>query len=196
MLKFKRKVRVAVKDMLNVKINKPKALQEFAAGITKRNPQLKFIYGWINPKPMDRLEALAIFSFNSDTRQAAPSSSAGMQVASQMQPMTKYVFFPLNLFGTTCLESMKLCEKEGTLDDYFDEVISQPMVYPENVFREMLRAEDTNLSSTKILIDPRTGERTLNPKFWKNPENADKLVEMIDKFSASYFSLNPNKKGE
>ena len=122
MLKFKRKVRVAVKDMLTVKINKPKALQEFANGITKRTPQLKFIYGWINPNPMGRIEALAIFSFISDTKQAAPSGSTGMQVASQMGNVTKYVFFPLNLFGITCLESMKICEKDdpvyGNTDCY------------------------------------------------------------------------------
>lgn len=193
---FTRKVKVSVKDMLQIKINRPKALQEFASGLMKRKPELKFIYGWVNPDPTGRVEALTIFTFQSNTREAAPSGSVGMNMASQMSTMLKYVFFPLNAFGITCLESMKICEKEGNLDSYFEEVISQPIVYPESVFREMLKNPDVGLSTKKVLVDPKTGERTLNPTFWKNPENAIKVVEMLDRYAASYFTLNPNKHGE
>lgn len=184
-----------LRSLKYIKLNRPLALKIFADRVIERKPELKFIYGWINPDLNARTEAVAVFTFEIECPRISKTSDFyGMKIVqNQNMTMKKYLFVVMNSLSVSSLEAMAMCETKGLLDEYFEDIFDNPVVFPEDMFKAMLRKEEYNLSTKKVLvkIDPVTGEktRTKNPKYWGNPENADKFIEAIDKHSVMFYQL-------
>lgn len=188
-----------LRSLKNIKINRPLALKIFAERVVERRPELKFIYGWVNPDLNGRTEAVAAFTFETESKMIGSNDKYGMNIAmGQTMTIKKYFFIVMNSCSISSLEAMAMCETRGMLDEYFEDVFDNPVVFPENMFKAMLRKEEYDLSTKKVLvrIDPVTGEkiRTRNPKYWGNPENADKFIEAIDKHSVIFYQLKKAQK--
>lgn len=189
-----------LRSLKNIKLNRPLALKVFADRVIERQPHLKFVYGWINPDLSARTEAVAVFTFEIECKRIATNSDMyNMNLArNQTMIMKKYLFVVMNSLSVESLEAMAMCETRGLLDEYFEDVFDNPVVYPEEMFKALLRKEEYDLSTKKVLvkIDPVTGEktRTRNPKYWANPENAEKFIEAIDKHSITFYQLKGAQK--
>ena len=183
-----------LRSLKNIKLNRPLALKIFADRVVERRPDLKFIYGWINPDLNARTEAVAVFTFETECKMIGSNDKYGMMVAAgKNMTIKKYMIIVMNSLSTCSLEAMAMCETKGILDEYFEDIFDNPVVYPEEMMKALLRKEEYDLSTKKVLvkIDPETREkiRTRNPKYWGNPENADKFIEAIDKHSIAFYQL-------
>ena len=187
-----------LRSLKHIKLNRPLALKIFADRVIERRPELKFIYGWINPDLNARTEAVAVFTFETECPNIANRTTNfyGMQITpyqNQTITLKKYLFVVMNSLSVSSLEAMAMCETKGLLDEYFEDVFDEPVVFTEEMFRALLRRDEYNLSTKKVLvnIDPVTGEkiRTKNPKYWGNPENADKFIDAIDKHAVLFYQI-------
>ena len=167
MATFKRKVRVGIDETFQHKMNYEATFKALCLEFKKRLPECKLVYAYINPDPMDRLQMLLIFKFTAK---------------SGTEDMTKYLIHIANLGSLLSLQGFDICRERGELDGWFEDLMTSPVVYPEKFLKDIINRSD-DLTWYK---DPKCPN-----KYWRDPDNAHKVIEQLDQYAASFYNSKP-----
>ena len=162
---FTRGLNLAPVDLLQKKINRPAVFADVCNEFKARYPMIKLIYAYLNPKPLERLEYMLIFKFIDQTN------------------MIKMTIVCGNAFSLSSLEGYAISKERNSLDAWFKDVMDRPATYPEKFFKDIIEREEF-LTYSK---DPNLAEH-----YWKNPNNAERLIKHLDEYLVTFSMSNPH----
>lgn len=171
MEKFHRRVPISYQELGAHKVNRSKVFLKMCNEFKRRYPNIKLIYAYINPNPIERLQFMLIFKFTSHVKTRMFENF-----------MTKYTIICGNAVSYTSLEGFDICDSRNELDNWFADVMTQPATYPETFFRDIINRND------ELSYEDKNSD-----KYWKKPENADKLINHLDGYLVSFYQSLPKR---
>ena len=149
-------------DAYNAKVPYPATDENNPMNYEKINSPVKLSFAYLNPDPVGMIQFSMICKFK-------------VQIGSgeRAHLATRYMLIAAANFSLVSLQSYVLSRKDGLRDEYFRELISQPVIFTEEVFNDWL-IHSANLSFIK-------GKDT----YWKDPNNAKKLAQAINDINST-----------
>jgi hypothetical protein len=123
---------------------------------------MKLIYAYLNQDPLAMIQFVLIGRITE-----VPPPTAEIQ-----RTRKRYLLLSAPNFSLTSLQAYDLAKKDGKIEDYFSELMSQPVVIPESAFNAFI------VNEVELSLDPDS------ELYWKSEKNSSKLADNIMKVSS------------
>lgn len=183
-------LKYSIVDVGFQQFDREEAFRELRAYLKSFKPELKLIYAWLGPgmTNSDLLKMRSIYRVPEEEEIKRMDYIFVYQFPQKLRTGSEMLMYWVEspmLYSPKSLNVFTYYRRQNQLNEYFKDFFRSSEKMKPYIFYQYLEQVE-HLSQRKELVDKKTGEKTPNPAYWKNPENSEKVVRAVTKMSEMY----------